>query len=112
MKTLWDEIGVRLNDDQNLRHLHHFFYNAQYKMRKEDKNEENSGLFKDTPFEVFYEFSLSNFQQFIFDEIGSQLIYLFVRNYSDVYMKCMRKTFNKAEQNGKSITKFIDKIKE
>ena len=112
MKTLWDEIGIRVNDNQNLNHLHHFFYNAQYKMRKGDNHEENSDQFKDTPFEVFYEFSHSNFQKFIYDEIGSQLIYLFVRNYSDAYMKYMRKTFSKAEQTTKSVTKFIDKIRE
>ena len=81
-------------------------------MRKGEENINSSYMLKDTPFEVFYEFSHSNFEKFIVDEVGSQLIYFFVKNYSNSYLKCMRKTFSKAEKEVKSVTLFIDKIKE
>lgn len=101
------DIGIALEDNSPVDHIFHFFYNVHCKMRKESDEDPESSKFAGTNFEIYDEFSRLNLQKFLIDQVGSQLVYFFVKNYSDSYMQHLSKTFKKAEGSIESISKFI-----
>jgi len=84
----------------DVEHLFYFFYNVHNKMRKEEGLEDIQGhKFESSNFEVFDNFNPTNVNRFLNDQIGSQLIWFFITNYSDFYLQQMEGPFAEEVSN-------------
>jgi hypothetical protein len=86
-------------------HLFYFFYNLHTKMRKEELEDIQGRKFVGTPFEVYDSFTLPLTETFLNDEIGAQLVYFFITNYSETYLDKMKGKYKK------EVTKIITQLK-
>lgn len=75
-------------------------------MRKGTLEDLQGIKFQNSPFEVYDYFCSRNIEKFLNDPVGSQLVYNFIQNHAENYLKSMPKEFKIC------LAKVIEKIKD
>ena len=75
-------------------------------MRKGTLEDLQGIKFQNSPFEVYDYFCSRNIEKFLNDPVGSQLVYNFIQNHAENYLKSMPKEFKIC------LAKVIQKIKD
>lgn len=104
--TTTNELCIDWSELTEVDYVYYFFYNVHNKMRKGDYEDIQGNKFRNTSFEVYDEFNPLSVEKFLSDELGSQLVRIFITNYSAGYLDIVRGSYKE------EVSKIIQELKQ
>lgn len=107
VSTILKNLGI-IEYDYDVNQIFNFFYPVLDKLRKGNCSADKGISQKDYFSDVFVSYNKEKYKNFLEDGIGSQLIWFFLFNYSESYLKAMEIDFRVHAKN--IIKELIDKF--
>lgn len=74
--------------------VYDFLYKAHYKARNEDNGKHFKDAINCSPLKIYYSYSESSRMSFLNDDLCARLLYYFVYNFGEIYLKCIQKNLH------------------